>query len=39
MSADEAFGVLRQASQRTNRKLRDISAEVVAASTSREGDL
>jgi GAF domain-containing protein len=29
-SAEEAFDVLRRASQRTNRKLRDIAAEIVA---------
>ena len=31
LSADEAFDVLRRASQRTNRKLRDVAAEVAAA--------
>jgi GAF domain-containing protein len=31
--ADQAFDILRRASQRTNRKLRDIAAELVAATT------
>jgi hypothetical protein len=30
ISADEAFEVLRRASQRSNRKLRDVAADVVA---------
>jgi hypothetical protein len=31
ISPDEAFDILRRASQRTNRKLRDVAAEIVAA--------
>jgi AmiR/NasT family two-component response regulator len=30
MTADEAFDVLRRASQRSNRKLRDIAVELVS---------
>ncbi len=33
ISADEAFAVLRRASQRTHRKLRDVAAEIVASHT------
>jgi AmiR/NasT family two-component response regulator len=29
VSADEAFDILRRASQRTNRKLRDVAADLV----------
>lgn len=37
VDADAAFDILRRASQRTNRKLRDIAAEVVQNLPSREG--
>lgn len=33
ISADQAFDILRRASQRTNRKLRDIAGELVARAT------
>jgi GAF domain-containing protein len=36
ISADEAFDVLRRASQRTNRKLRDVAIEVVNLVTQTE---
>lgn len=36
ISSDEAFDVLRRASQRTNRKLRDIAAEIVAGATRHD---
>jgi hypothetical protein len=35
--ANAAFDLLRRASQRTNRKLRDVAADVVASTTGREG--
>ncbi|HUQ62598.1 MAG TPA: ANTAR domain-containing protein [Acidimicrobiales bacterium] len=37
-SADEAIDVLRRASQRANRKLRDIAQDLVDATTSVEED-
>lgn len=36
VGAEEAFDVLRRASQRTNRKLRDIAAEIVAGAKSEQ---
>lgn len=36
ISADEAFDILCRASQRTNVKLRDIAAQIVAASGERK---
>jgi GAF domain-containing protein len=37
LSADEAFDVMRRASQRTNRKLRDMAAEIVGG-VGRRGE-
>ena len=37
LDAEQAFEVLRDASQRYNRKLRDIAAGIVAAATERRG--
>jgi hypothetical protein len=37
ISSDDAFTVLRRASQRTNRKLRDIAVEMLAAHHGRIG--
>jgi GAF domain-containing protein len=37
-SPDEAFDVLRRASQRNNRKLREIAEEIVTEAASRRGD-
>ncbi len=34
INADDAFDILRRASQRTNRKLRDIATDIVASSTT-----
>lgn len=36
VTGDDAFDILRRASQRTNRKLRDIAAEIVAGVVTRE---
>ena len=36
MTADDVFDVLRRASQRTNRKLRDVAIDVVDRATHRE---
>jgi GAF domain-containing protein len=37
MTADEAFDILRRASQRSNRKLRDVAADLVAGVDRPEG--
>jgi GAF domain-containing protein len=37
VSADEAFDVLRRASQRQNRKLRDVAADIVVRAQARRG--
>jgi ANTAR domain-containing protein len=38
VSPDEAFGILKQASQHSNRKLRDIAAELVEQAEGAEQD-
>lgn len=38
IGADEAFEILRRASQRTNRKLRDIAADIVSGMTGERPD-
>ena len=35
-TSDEAFDILRRASQRTNRKLRDIAVELVSTTESQQ---